>query len=132
MRSVLPVEVRTMFDNRGGTLPQSYVACLSEESFFSRSDECTLLSFIHQISKVFDNKFMVGVGEASKFRLSLDWGVAAFNLLLDKLDAGQAMTAAQFASDICRPLKASEGWCKSQISTFGRVAASSGSFQLLA
>ena len=79
---------------------------------------------------------MTGVGEASKFRLGPVWAIAAFELLCDHLDgqpdpSARGVTAAQFASDFCRPLKAGETWCKQQMSNFKKVAESSGSFQCL-
>ena len=52
-----------------------------------------------------DNKYLVGHGDEAKFRLSLDYGKHALNLLFDKLDAGTTITVEQFISEFCNPMK---------------------------
>mgnify|MGYP001821062035 CR=1 FL=1 len=83
-------------------------------------------------SKVFDNKFMCGVGESARFRLSSRWAMAALDLVCDRMDAGLGVTAQQFAQDFCRPLKASDQWHKQMLSQYKDAAKTSGSFQILA
>ena len=71
---------------------------------------------------VMDNKYLVGHGDEAKFKLSLEYGKHALNLLFDKLDGGTTVIVEQFISELCNPMKQVELWGKAQRSHFGSAA----------
>ena len=73
-------------------------------------------------SYIVDNKFFLGRGEAARFKLSAEFGMVALDRLFDNLEGSKSVSAKEFVSDYCNPMKALETWQRQQIARFGRVA----------
>ncbi len=79
-------------------------------------------------SFIFDNKFLLGRGEESRFKLSVEFAKCALDLVADKIDGGQSVTASAFMNEYCAAMKAIEGWERLMVKTYGNVATSFSAF----
>ena len=72
---------------------------------------------------VLDNNFIVGTD--SKMKLSDSVACKILNLLASEIETGTTWTAARFKSELCRPAKKADSWCKQITSKFGALATGS-------
>lgn len=72
---------------------------------------------------VLDNPYLVG--NDNKMKLSGAVAAKVLCLLVGEIAAGSGITAAKFKSDLCRPAKKAEQWCKTMTSKFGSLATES-------
>ena len=71
---------------------------------------------------VTDNKYLLGRGEAARFKLNSDFAAVALDRLIDNLEGGKTVTAKDFQENYCRAFRQLETWQTSQIKRFGRIA----------
>ena len=74
---------------------------------------------------VFDHKYRIWSGPDAKFRLKPTSGVAALQILYDKIDGGEAVNMHTFVTGICAPVKVVESWNTKVHKEFGKLAESS-------
>ena len=79
------------------------------------------------MSLVVGNKYMVGMGDDKKYRLSTKWGKVAFDLAIDSM-VSKSLACSVFFNQFCAAMKLAEQWEKLQIKRFGIVATSFGPF----
>ena len=72
---------------------------------------------------ILDNGFFTG--SDAKTKLTDMTASRVIGLLSSELQGGVAWTAARFKSELCRPAKKAEAWCKQMISKFGALASDS-------
>ncbi len=65
------------------------------------------------------NKFLVGKGEETRYKLSARYAAVALDRLYDKQDLGVSVTASEFAQTYCLPFKHLETWERAMVKTFG-------------
>jgi hypothetical protein len=68
------------------------------------------------------NKFFVGIGEESRFKLGAEWGEIAFKWLLDSLDSRVPLNADCVRDEYCLVAKHCETWARSQEKRFKSIA----------
>lgn len=68
------------------------------------------------------NKFFVGIGEESRFKLGTEWGEIAFRWLLDSLDSHVPLNAESVRDEYCLVAKHCETWARSQEKRFKNIA----------
>ena len=71
---------------------------------------------------VVGNRYLVGKGEESRFKLSDEWGKVAFDMWQMRREGGALVNAEQFQQEYCLPAKHMESWNRSQVKIFGVVA----------
>ncbi len=65
------------------------------------------------------NKFLVGKGEETRYKLSARYASVALERLYDKQDLGVSVTASEFAQTYCLPFRHRETWERAMVKTFG-------------
>lgn len=73
-------------------------------------------------SFIVGNRFLVGKGEESRFKMADTWAKVAFDWYINQRDAGRAISSDEFVAEFCAPAKHAETWERAQRKIYGVVA----------
>ena len=110
-------------------LPHGYVAgnrymCGSGETQVSKAD----LLILWLTHSAVSSSCVLARKEEKRYKLSEEYGAAALQLLLDKVDAGSAVTVAEFVDQFCHPMRVLQSWKAQQLQQFGSLLWRSSAF----
>ena len=80
-------------------------------------------------SFIVGNRFLVGKGEESRFKMADTWAKIAFDWYINQRDTGRTISSDEFVTEFCAPAKHAETWERAQRKIYGVVATGFKAFQ---
>ena len=71
---------------------------------------------------VFDNKFLVGRGKASRYKLTPEFAICAIDLVVNRIEAALPVNASMFQTEFCSVMKVVERFHLTTVKTYGKAA----------